>query len=284
MNPNEYNSTSQIANSCEKLNALVHRRLDSEGTHTIYFKTQLQYDKMIQQTLDTLQCLLKISGQHQFYELVPNQPIECEPNDQPNEFDDSPKDMDTLNDALDISETSMTSKAIVHEVAERLKDMPVDDYICQEVSDCRQIIYRWYFSRYLPKKRDPQFHYQATKIPDWIDAIIIAYGEAWHNRFTRKFKNKMNDWLSAIEQGNSDPWALPYFIQETLQSKEPDDFNYEAIMLEREISRHLFDSKFFYNHKGRVARIIKEHNQDIVDIPDKSDLLRRCTGYGEEDG
>lgn len=174
--------------------------------------------------------------------------------------------------AAEKEEVALTSKAIMKHYSESLLQLNSANSNILEVSMCCRLLASWFGNRYMPEIKNPKFFYKATKIHNWIDAIMITFGEAVHENRAHIYASEMNDWITSLISDLDNVWPLPYFIQQQLKS-DYIDVSYEAVVIEHIIKPKIFNSEFYPEYADTIAKKYQSVEGVAVDFSDINQCL-----------
>lgn len=128
----------------------------------------------------------------------------------------------------------------------------------------------WFNRRYGSLNPNKNFTYTATRIPEFIDKFIIAYGMYAHKRNLSEFYLQLNRWYDTLESSN---YPLPQFIariEEECLTPYP-----ESVVIEDSVKKSLYTSNFSEYHRTILDRYLKTwEGEDFLSIESKS-IMRR---------
>lgn len=167
-----------------------------------------------------------------------------------------------------------TPKFIIHNYARRLEVAVEDDYESSVASNFVVLLDSWFKQRFLPSIPDPTFHYTASRITEWVDILILSYGKAVHDDRDADFRADFRGWLSDL-QTRTDKWPVPSSVRNVVDSGRTADYTQEAVLIEKLVKPHIYDSEFYSTKMNSVANIVIEHNQD-VELLDINKMADNC--------
>lgn len=170
-------------------------------------------------------------------------------------------------DTIDEEVSSMPSKEIMRHYAENLFKLSNTDTNILEVSMCCRLLASWFGNRYMPEIKNPKFFYKASKIHNWIDAILITYGEAVHNNRVHIYCSELNDWISSLITDLDNVWPLPYFIQQRIKSNYL-EIPYEAVVIEHLIKPKIYGPRFYPEYLDTIFKQYEATEGVAVDFSD----------------
>lgn len=234
---------------------LVHRlknvlKSASENNPSMYNKTKLKYRELASELLDCVgfiadmleEDLLDNSAEYvidEFQELsVPHQDAE-EQKAVSDEIQMKAKKIEAKMTAI-TQETPVThkdprNKHTISMFGKILSELPDSEYETDEAKECATYISRWWQVRFNPDNKNPNFRYNMTKLPEWIDSIIIAFGKYKHDKKISRFRKQFDSWLLSVETDLDNIYSTPFFIHELYNSTDPDNFTDEAVDIASEL-------------------------------------------------
>lgn len=234
---------------------LVHRlkgvlTTASENNPSMYNKTKLKYRELASDLLDCVgmianmleEDLLDNSAEYvvdEFQELsVPHQLAE------ENSKTDSQIQQKVQNISTKLSnisqETNIThkdprNKHTISKFGNILIELPNGVFESDEGRECAQYISKWWMSRFNPDTKNPNFRYDMTKIPEWIDSIIITYGKYHHDNNLHEFRKQFDSWIESVKTEVSNIYSTPFFVHQLYNSNDSYNFTDEAVELASEL-------------------------------------------------
>lgn len=154
--------------------------------------------------------------------------------------------------------SSYSAKTIVSMYGTRINEGFVRDGSGTGILQANQfwnLLYSWYTNRYIPERRNPKFHFKASRIHEWVDLLIIAAGKAIHDRIYADFIQQFSTWVRNLNTSKDDLYALPYSVM-YVQPVEPECCTLEAILLEYVIKPNLYDSAFYPEQLHSIRDIV----------------------------
>lgn len=175
---------------------------------------------------------------------------EC-PNDHISEFSIDGDISDDLTDTFVVEPKEAehhSAKEIVKTHSQRIQDC-ADTVGCSsgiiQVNQFCQLLNSWYQTRFAPSSnRNPGFFFKAARIPEWIDLLITAAGEALHSGVYPDFVSEMSTWIADLNTDRDQLWVLPYNVMQ-LKESAPTICTKEAIVLEKIVKPSIYDESFY---------------------------------------
>lgn len=97
---------------------------------------------------------------------------------------------------------------------------------------CAKLLWTWFDVRFLKTVYGTGFRYNMRRFPEWIQTIVILYGQAIHNNSVSMFENEFQDWLNTIISTDAkDKYAVPYAVYQFCKTPETDIITLDAIIL-----------------------------------------------------
>lgn len=222
----------------------------SENNPSMYNKTKLKYRELASDLLDCVgviadmleEDLLDNSAEYvidEFQELsVPNPDAE-----EQKAVDDAiqqkaksiQQKITTITQETPITHKDPRNKHTISKFGKILAELPNSEYQTEEAKECATYISRWWQIRFNPDVKNPNFRYNMTKLPEWIDSIIIAFGKYVHDKKLPKFRKQFDNWLSSVEIDVSNIYSTPFFVHEIYDSDNPNNFTDEAVDIASEL-------------------------------------------------
>lgn len=234
---------------------LVHRlktvlKSASENNPNMYNKTKLKYRELASDLLDCVgliadmleEDLLDNSAEYvidEFQELsVPNLDAE-EQKAADNAIQEKAKSiqqkMTTIAQETPVTHKDPRNKHTISKFGKILAELPSGEYETEEARECATYISRWWQVRFNPDVKNPNFRYNMTKLPEWIDSIIITFGKYVHDKKLPKFRKQFDNWLLSVETDVSNIYSTPFFVHELYDSDNPKNFTDEAVEIASEL-------------------------------------------------
>ena len=173
---------------------------------------------------------------------------------------------------LEEETSAMSTKAIMKHYAETLLSLDNMSTNILEVSMCCRLLASWFGNRYMPEIKNPKFFYKATKIHNWIDAILITYGEAVHNNRVHIYSSELNDWIGSLITDPDNVWPLPYFIQQKMKSSYL-EIPYEAVVIEHIVKPKIFNSEFYPEYLDTIFKQYQATEGVAVDFSNLNECI-----------
>jgi len=161
-------------------------------------------------------------------------------------------------------------KDIMRAYRSRMSDLRVKKFSISAVSSCAVALYDWFNLRF-KSAEESSFRYNPSKICNYIDEFIVAYGYYVRNKSISEFNNSMYEWGRGIDAEGSVQYPLPKFIHDIYQSS--DNIEAEAVVLEKEIKSSLYDSNFNEDKIDTIfnmyTKIFPDHTYEIIKMRSK---------------
>ena len=143
--------------------------------------------------------------------------------------------MTTITQETPVTHKDPRNKHTISKFGKILYELPNSEYQTDEAKECATYMSRWWQVRFNPDVKNPNFRYNMTKLPEWIDSIIIAFGKYMHDKKLPKFRKQFDNWLSSVETDVSNIYSTPFFVHEIYDSTNPDNFTDEAVDIASEL-------------------------------------------------
>ena len=169
---------------------------------------------------------------------------------------------------FEYSKYSYSAKDIVSTYSSRIRESAQTEGLGTgmiQVNQFWQVFNAWYQNRFTPPTRNPNFHFKASRIREWIDLLIISAGHALHEGLYPVFISDMNSWIANLNTIKDEAWVLPYSVMQ-MKRKDNSVCTCEAVLFEYMIKPFIYDSEFYPNELHSVKQIVMN-----------------ATGYTEED-
>lgn len=208
---------------------------------------------------------------------------------EPEEFVSPSEDFeDDLSDVLSIDLSNITEDDTVS-----IEDYPPKQIVStysSRIHKCREIhtgvlqvnqfcvlMDEWYQARFNPTIKNSKFHYKSQRIHEWIDLLMLAAGDAMHNKMFSTFKSNIASWigtLNTLEDGN---WVLP---QQVMEYKNPDvsKLSKEAVLIEKIVKPILYDDTFYSSQSSSIEQIVINSNKFLKSDLEMGHLIKDCNG------
>lgn len=146
-----------------------------------------------------------------------------------------------------------------------------------QVNQFCQLLNSWYQTRFTPKDvaRNPKFLFKVDKIPEWIDLLFLAGGNALHKGIFQDFLADMRSWISDLNTDRDQTWALPFSVTQ-LQQSRPACYTKEAIVLEKILKPSLFDKSFYIHNMHTLEQSYSEAFGTAKSDLDLEKILQHC--------
>ena len=170
-------------------------------------------------------------------------------------------------------------KEIVSTYSKRIKTNSAEEGTCSGVLQVNQfwkLLNSWYQTRFTPTTRNPNFHFKANRIHEWIDLLMIAAGRALHEGLFSRFIEDVNAWIQQLNTASDDTWVLPYCVMQ-VQNFDPTYCTPEAVLLECMVKPFLYDNSFYPNEKHSVKKIVIEHGGYLEQDLTLENIVATCS-------
>lgn len=189
-------------------------------------------------------------------------------------------DGDDLNDVLELNGAfprSYNSKYIVGGYSQRLMKCSFETGCSSgiiQVNQVIQLLNTWYQTRFTPSTgfRNPRFVFKADSIVEWINAFILASGNAIHSDTFQTFNNEVRIWINTLNTDHDPLWAIPYNVK--LAATE--ECTLEAVLLEKMIKPSLYDKSFYLHDMHTIENIYLSTFDVSKDELKISNLINNC--------
>lgn len=125
--------------------------------------------------------------------------------------------------------SSGRKKHIISSYGKILRGLSESDISYLAVSECAHLLWKWYNLRFF--QNNTNFHYNITKLPDWIKYIVIAYSKHLQDGTLSQFLTSFNTWLTTLSISDSKQYAVPYEVFNIANGIPPEYCTVEAIMI-----------------------------------------------------
>ena len=234
---------------------LVHRLKDvlttaAENNPNMYNKTKLKYREMASDLLDCVgliadmleEDLLDNSAEYvvdEFEELsVPHQEAEKQKQETTNikrKIKSIQEKVENIEEETPVTHKDPRNKHTISKFGKIITELPNSTFHSEEAHECATYLQSWWKTRFNPDNKNPNFRYNMTKIPEWIDSIVIAYGKYMHDDNLIKFRKQFESWIISVETDVNNIYSTPFFIHEIYCSRDPDNFTDEAVEIAAEL-------------------------------------------------
>lgn len=234
---------------------LVHRlktvlKTASENNPSMYNKTKLKYRELASDLLDCVgfiadmleEDLLDNSAEYvvdEFEELsVPHQLAE-EHSEADNRIKQKAEDISTkiseISKQTNVTHKDPRNKHTISKFGTILVELPNGNISSDESKECAEYIKKWWMTRFNPDNKNPNFRYDMTQIPKWIDSIIITYGKYYHDNNLHEFRKLFDSWLESVKTEITNIYSTPYFVHQLYHSNDSYNFTDEAVDIASEL-------------------------------------------------
>lgn len=144
-----------------------------------------------------------------------------------------------------------------------------------QINQFSHLLNSWYQARFTPSRRNPDFHFKAARIHEWIDLLILAAGHSLNEGLFPAFISEMNSWIDTLNTPKDDKWVLPYSVMR-MQKADESSCSLEAVLIEKLIKPNLYNESFYPNEIDSVCRIVIHTcglSQDDVKI---ANIIAKC--------
>lgn len=211
----------------------------SENNPNMYNKTKIKYREMASSLLDCVNLiadmleedLLDNSSDYvvdEFDELAVSAE-EVENNKKKteeikNKMKEIENKIDKVDEETPVIKKDPKNKSTIAKVGKVLSELDTKKYENYETQECAKYITMWWKARFNPDIKNPNFRYQMSSIPEWIDSIVIAYGKYYHDNKMHDFDKQFKGWVKSAEKDMTNIYSTPYFIHELYISNNPNNF------------------------------------------------------------
>ena len=202
-------------------------------------------------------------------------------------LDDAGMSMSEFNEDGDLFDVSLLSsthscsysaKDIVSTYSNRLRQFAESEGRSTgiiQVNQFWQILNFWYQSRFTPAVRNPNFHFKANRIHEWIDLMMIAAGHSLHEGQFPSFISDMNAWIKLLNTPKDETWVLPYCVLQ-LAKADPSIYTQEAVLIESMVKPFIYDDSFYPNELHSIRKIVIDNSSfSTIDLSLES-ILQSC--------
>ena len=176
------------------------------------------------------------------------------------------------------TEESYSAKEIVRTYSSRLRESAESEGrgtgIIQ-VNQFWQVLNFWYQNRFTPLTRNPNFHFKANRIHEWIDLLILAAGHALHEGQFPTFISDMNAWTKDLNTSKDDAFVLPFCVMR-MNKLEPTYCTQEAVLIEDMVKPFIYNSEFYPNELHSVKEIVINNSRFTKDDLALETILQEC--------
>ena len=142
------------------------------------------------------------------------------------------------------------------------REMSRTDFGWNEVNHCAKLLYTWFHERFIqyPCKC------KISCLGLWVHTFIIQFGNFCSKDARQSFEDSMLSWCDRLSKINMN-YVHPYFIHQTLKSKEPSDFTLQAVLINDilyEICLYKLSDQFSIFDNREVSRIVKDKNPALT--------------------
>ena len=168
-------------------------------------------------------------------------------------------------DSDDYSEisTSYSPREIVRKYRDSISEVSIHSFGVIQVNRFASMLSSWYNARYIPERKNPGFNFKADRIWEWIDKLIISYGDAIHNHATDDYIADMNDWIEQIQRDETQIWPIPYFVVEGSESSVLDQCAAEVLLIEKMIKSKLYSADFYPDKSYSIRKIVISNHSEL---------------------
>lgn len=98
---------------------------------------------------------------------------------------------------------------------------------------CSKLLWAWFDVRFHQTiTADSSFRYSMKKFPEWIQAIVILYGNAIQSNTVGVFEDTFQLWLHTLLTTDArDRYAVPYEIYQFCKNPDPSNITLDAVIL-----------------------------------------------------
>lgn len=234
---------------------LVHRLKNvlttaAKNNPSMYSKTKLKYRKLASVLLDCVRIILDMleedmldnSAEYvvdEFQELsVPHQ--QAEENQEEDralqaQMQNIQKKMTDISHETNVTHKDPRNKHTISKFSDILLELPNRTFDTEEAQECATYLSQWWRVRFSPDNKNPNFRYNMTKIPEWIDSIIIAYGKYKADENLNEFRKQFDSWSESVKRDTNNIYSTPFFVHEIYTSDNPSNFTDEAVDIASEL-------------------------------------------------
>ena len=144
-----------------------------------------------------------------------------------------------------------------------------------QVNQFWQILNSWYQNRFTPQPRNPDFHFKANRIHEWVNLFIIAAGHALHNGLFPAFVSDTSAWIHNLNTSKDGGWVLPYSIMR-LQPNLSESVTLEAVLIEKMVKPFVYDEDFYLEEMRTIYLMAANTNTDPENDLSIQSILERC--------
>jgi len=169
-----------------------------------------------------------------------------------------------------------SSKFIVSQYDRRFNKCANSSFGVLQVNQLCKLMNRWYSNRFGLESKNPEFHYKAGRLHEWVDLILLSAGRAIHDETFLNYTSEFDKWIKQLGTADDELWPLPSIASGSRSSPLCDYYTKEAIVLERLIKPVLYNSAFYPRESDSVERIVREHNPYSEDELELANLMNSC--------
>ena len=176
------------------------------------------------------------------------------------------------------SSDSYSAKEIVSTYSSRLKEYSESEGRSTgiiQVNQFWQVLNFWYQNRFTPLTRNPNFHFKANRIHEWIDLLILAAGHALHEGQFPSFVSDMNSWTRDLNTPKDDAFVLPFCVMR-MKRLDSECCTQEAVLIEDMIKPFLYTSEFYPDELHSVKKIVITNSGFTEEDLDLETILQQC--------
>ena len=168
------------------------------------------------------------------------------------QYADSALAVPAQNEIIKATEQAYSPKSIMKNVYNSANPLREHEGVCyQETGPVCELLADWIEVRF--KSPSPSFHYTATKIPEWIDQIIAAYGIYVHRNLDTLFINEFRRWLRDDVVGQDCIYPLPPLV---IEENIEDEATIEIVQLEDDIKPLIYSKRFYPSRLKSLSKSV----------------------------
>lgn len=123
-------------------------------------------------------------------------------------------------------------KQIFQEYRTCLSQLSEVKFEYDEISQCANLIWRWFDVRFIQTSQQSEFKYQMKKFPLWIRDIVILYGHALQSHRLNEFIQSFNNWINTLVTSDTyNSYSVPYEIYKFDRYHDKEKVNLDSVII-----------------------------------------------------
>jgi hypothetical protein len=187
-----------------------------------------------------------------------------------------PADKDATN--KDAPQSTKPCKEIVNNYSVRLQDcadtLGISSGILQVNQFC-SLLNSWYQKRFGPANRNPEFFFKATRIPEWVDLLILSAGRAINEGTFSSFVQEMTSWIADLNTPRDKLYVLPYSVIK-MRTADSDVCTQEAVLIEKIVKPSIYDENFYPDKLDSVYQLVVNNSKYTADDLTINQIIQDC--------